>query len=164
MPSFSTDIHEVEGRLRPIVGVFIGPEPLSEPSPTAVGQIQNTVDMVYARGLIDTGATNTSITKALAAKIQAVPLKQVPVHSATHHAVATNVYKVTLIIGVTQDDQKPAGQAKPVLYSKPMVQEVIEFVGADDIVPDIDILIGMDIISQSVLVIAGHDKRITMSF
>ena len=59
--------------------------------------------------------------------------------------------------------EKSEGKNVMLPMSNPTVIEASEFVGFGES-SNVNVVIGMDIIQQSVLIIAGHDKRLTMSF
>lgn len=166
MPSFSTNIRKNPANAScPIVPVFIGDA--SQVDGKIEEGHQGQVQVGQYTGLLDTGASVTCITRQVAEQMKIRALGTRPMSTASHQ-VDTTIYRLFVVIAIDlpQEKIKPSKdeKLKYVPMSVPTVVEACEFVNHSGDVPAIDVLIGMDIIMTSVMIINGHDNRLTMSF
>ena len=116
-------------------------------------------------GLVDTGATITSVTQRVVQELNLVSKGKIPISSASDRNVQCNIYNIGVIIAVQGQiavPEKTEKQDVMLPISQPSLIMASEFVNSGE--GDVDVLIGMDIIQKSVLIISGHDQRFTMSF
>ena len=117
------------------------------------------------RGLIDTGATITCVTKELANGLELKSLGSRPMASASH-IVQSDIYRVVIVIAIDLPSQIAEGNNLKSFETRPMslpsIIEASTFSKSHE--NDVDVLIGMDVIRSSVLIYNGHDNRLTMSF
>ena len=167
MPSFSIPIPSDGKRLlRPVVPVLVADASKIHPS-KGNGQPPN-VELTgqICQGLIDTGAEITCVSESLAEQLKLTPCGTRFLTSATHQAVEKNIYRLAIVVmvgGQLPVADKAEGKNVMLPMSNPTVIEASEFVGFGES-GNVNVVIGMDIIQQSVMIIAGHDKRLTMSF
>lgn len=117
---------------------------------TSPVDVFNTVDptkFAKTEAIWDTGATNSVITKALATKLDLIPIGKAVVKG-VHGAKDVSVYPVRIILN---NDK--------VSFTFPVTE-------SDDLSADnsIDFLIGMDVISTGDFVISNFGGNTTMSF
>lgn len=95
-------------------------------------------DILRFEGLLDTGATNSCISPAVVRRLQLEPIGRSPIHTAAGEAVVSN-YSVSIVV---------------FLESEP-VTVLCRHVTAAAFTPSpgLDVLIGLDIISQGILVV-----------
>ncbi len=182
MPSYSCKIAGEGGLFRPIVPISVAraehvPSPKESRKMAEAGEKTSIkLNFHQARGLLDTGATVSCITASLAEKIGARPLGKRKISTASERNVMRNMYRVALMVVAEvvnpppltpangQDKAQRAISPKMMIHpiSGPLFVDVGEFVNLGP--TDVDALIGMDVISRSVMIVAGHDRRLTISF
>lgn len=167
MPSFSTPLEKSSsGFLRPVVPVaIIDASRLAPASTRSAHEQTGSYQGRVVRGLVDSGASITCITAALADELKIPSHGQRAMASASERNVQKNLYRIAVIIMAhgqvtVPDTTQPQNIMSPI--SAPSIVEASEFVNLGE--GDVEVLIGMDIIKLSVMTISGHDQRLTMSF
>ena len=161
MPAFSTNIHVVNNKKCAIVPIFIAEGAQLEKAH------DNNIQGIVAKGLVDTGATMTCVTKNLAEKLNLNPIGTILQSTASHQNVQTNSYSIITMIMKEEyselfNDKSKKTEKKAFPISSPSRIQAGEFTNSKG--SDIEVLIGMDIISLGVMIINGHDNRLTMAF
>lgn len=130
---------------RPIFSVQIMPfSPLNE---------KNNIN-TFHKALIDTGATMTTISTKVVSALNLIPSTKRPMQSATH-IIEANVYAIQLDIPITEILDQQDGK-QPVIYEhrKHFKIEAMEAPNLSN--QGIDVLLGMDIISQCLFIVDGN--------
>lgn len=106
----------------------------------------NTGDEYKTKGIWDSGATNSVITKSIAAKLKLIP-SGLAVSKGVHGNKTVNKYVVYILLG---------SNMKYLLT----VTECDELIDSGSV----DALIGMDIITKGDFIITNYDNKTVMSF
>jgi hypothetical protein len=108
---------------------------------------------VQARGLIDTGSDVTVVASWILRQL-AVPLTST---TSTHTAAGqVNVKLYTVSLGITDPAQPPG--------SPWLTQPGLLTMAAPAVLPDIDVLIGLDILLDCKMLLDGPARRFTLEF
>ena len=106
-----------------------------------------TVDMLTTKGLWDTGAQNSAITKKAAKALRLVPVSKVNVRG-VHGVKQVNVYFIQIFLN------------NPNIMVPCLVTECEEL--SND--GSIDLLLGMNVISQGDFVVSNYNNQTVMTF
>jgi predicted aspartyl protease len=110
---------------------------------------------VYARALIDTGASGTAIDRSLIGLLGLIPTGTVAVHTPSTQGVTYTCNQYDISLGFVQST--PQFAAHSITMTMPVIET--DFTGLN-----IRALIGRDVLSRCLLFYHGHGGTLTISY
>ena len=146
MPKITGEINE---KNQSIIDVIISPTPIEIILPEDMRK------HVF-KGLIDTGASNSTISEEVVRKLALSSSGKTPMISASHEVIS-NVYKIYL--GIPKRDYAPIIDENDNLVSVDINIQYAQFITFVCELPNkdnFDVLIGMNVLKNCVLVVTGN--------
>lgn len=103
--------------------------------------------------LVDTGATRTVISPAVAEKLNLIPTGFTRVNTASH-PIDAKTYNINLIIPITENGIGVDGKPVQSVHMRPFISTTVSE-ASNLSVQGIELLLGMDIIRQCLLIVDG---------
>lgn len=103
------------------------------------------------RALIDTGATKSTISSEIVSSLKLIPCGKGRIKSATESR-SLNIYDVCISIPKAEIREIEKGRYQPELFTRTFSVQATELPKQD---PDFDVLLGMDILGECLLVVEG---------